>query len=69
MKALQKQNAWILQMLMYEKGRRQLTIARDLPPPVPRRRIARRSNGALKLAVAFAPEESSGFTPVIRTVL
>ena len=56
-------------MLMYEKGRRQLTIARDLPPPVPRRRIARRSNGALKLAVAFAPEESSGFTPVIRTVL
>ena len=55
-------------MLMYETERRRLTIARHFPQPDPRRRVAKRRNGALKLAVTFAPEESSGFTPVIRTV-
>jgi len=68
MKALQQQNAWILQLLMYETGRRRLTIARDLPQPVPRRRNVPRSNGRLRLAVTFAPEALSGFEPVIRTV-
>jgi hypothetical protein len=65
MKALQQQNAWILQMLMYETGRRRLTIARGQPQPAPRRRISLRRNGAMKLAVTFPPEELSGFTPAI----
>jgi len=68
MKALQQQNAWILQMLMYGTGRRRMTIGRELPQPVPRRRVAIRRNGAMKLAVTFASEELSGFTPVVRTV-
>ncbi len=68
MKMLQMQNAWILQLLMYETGRRRLVITRDPPQPAPRRRMARRSNGALKLAVTFAPEDLSGFAPIIRTV-
>jgi hypothetical protein len=68
MKALQKQNAWILQMLMYDTERRRPTIARQLPQPVPRRRVAFRRNGAMKLAVTFAPEDLSWFKPAIRTV-
>ena len=68
MKALQQQNAWILQMLMYETGRRRLTISRHLPQPVPRRRVTLRRDGMMKLAVTFAAEELSGFAPVIRIV-
>ncbi len=68
MKTFQEQNAWILQMLMYETGRRRLTIAREIPQPVPRRRAVPRRNSAMKLAVAFVPEELSGFMPVIRTI-
>ena len=68
MKALQQQNAWILQMLMYNTERRRLTIARHFPQPVPRRRVALRRRRGMKLAVTFATEELSGFTPVIRTV-
>jgi len=62
MKIIQQQNAWILQMLMYETGRR-----RQLPPQAGRRRFAFRRNDAMKLAVTFTPEEPSAFTPVIRT--
>lgn len=68
MKVLQKQNAWILQMLMYETGRRQLTISRGLPQPAPRRRVVLRRTSATKLTVKFDPAESSGFAPIIRTV-
>jgi len=68
MKILQQQNAWILQMLMFETGRRQLTIARGLPQSAPRRRVSFRRHRGMKLVVTFAPEELSGFAPVIRTV-
>ncbi|MFZ0828275.1 MAG: hypothetical protein WAO02_12720 [Verrucomicrobiia bacterium] len=68
MKTFQEQNAWILQMLMYETGRRRLTIAREIPQPVPRRRAVPRRNIAVKVSVRFVPEELSGFMPVIRTI-
>lgn len=68
MKMLQMQNAWILQMLMYETGRRRLVITREPPQPVPRRRVAARRHRGMKLTVAFAEEKLSEFTPVIRTV-
>ena len=67
MKTLQPQNPWTLQSMLDGTGRRRLTIARELPQPVPRRRAALRRNGALKLAVTFASEELSGFESVIRT--
>ena len=55
-------------MLMYETERRRLTIARNLPQPDPRRRVAPRRHRGMKLAATFAAEDLSKFTPAIRTV-
>jgi hypothetical protein len=65
MKVLQQQNAWILQILMYDTERRRLSVTRHLPPPVTRRRVALRRNGVTKLAVTFEPEGPSWFEPAI----
>jgi hypothetical protein len=67
MKSLQSQNPWTLQSTLDGTGRRRLILARDFPQPAPRRRIALRRKGMMKLSVSFAPEELSGFELVIRS--
>jgi hypothetical protein len=68
MKTFQRQNPWTLQSMFDGTGRRRLTIARECPQPVLRRPVAPRRQGATKLAVTFAADESSAFAPGIRAV-
>ena len=66
MKTLQLQNVWTAESVLDGTGQRRLTIARGLPQPAPRRRVASRRNGVMKLTVASVPAERSGFAPDIR---
>ena len=66
MKTLQFQKVWTTQSVSDGAGRRMLTIARGLPQPAPRQRVPARRNNAVKLTVTSAPEDLSGFEPVIR---
>ena len=66
MKTLQFQKVWTTQSVSDAAGRRMLTIARGLPQPAPRQRVPVRRHGAVKLTVTSAPEDQSGFEPVIR---
>ena len=68
MKAYELQKVWTTQSVADGAGRRMLTIARGLPQPAPRQRIPVRRSGAVKLTVTSAPEEQSGFEPVIRII-
>ena len=60
------QSPWTVQSAYDRTGRRLLTISHNYARHDVRRRIADRHNGVLRLAVKSAPEELTGFEPIIR---
>lgn len=66
MKSLQLLSSWTVESVADRAGRRMLSISTSSPRQPAWRRVARRRNSGLPLAVTFAPEEWSEFEPVIR---